>query len=223
MSRRGVVAAGLVALALTVGIIRTVTDSSGTAAPPTNTASAHPAWGNSPARPSNGPASATAAPTANASSRPAISLPPPAASASPGKAATTEPVDEGAGDPDGSALAGRDTGPDESAADATGGRIWEPVAAGFGRAFTTVGTRDTTATWRARLRPYVTAAVDKQLATVDVGNVPEGRLDGLDLLEGSDEQVTVQATYTPGWALVLYLISDGTDEWKVYRYDRLEQ
>jgi hypothetical protein len=69
----------------------------------------------------------------------------------------------------------------------------------------------------------VTVAVDKQLATVDVGNVPRGRFDGLDVLDSSDEQVSVQATYSPGWALVLYLNSDGHDHWKVYRYDRLEQ
>ncbi|GAA3624361.1 hypothetical protein [Microlunatus ginsengisoli] len=131
----------------------------------------------------------------------------------------SEPVDEGAGE-DASATDARDTGP--TAGDTAERRRWEPVAIGFSRAFTTIG-GDTTTTWRARLRPYVTDAVDKQLATVDVANVPQGHFDGVDVLDVSDEQVTVQATYRPGWALVLYLVSDGHDHWKVYRYDRLEQ
>ena len=195
MSRRALVAAGLVAVALTVGIVRTVTHDQ-----------------------QNPPATAapvvTPAPTRLAA---------PSASPVPSVPADPEPVTEGADDAGASTGAGSDAGPDGDAAPAADRRYWEPVAAGFGQAFTTVRRGDTTAAWRARLRPYVTVAVDKQLATVDVGNVPQGRFDGLDVLDSSDEQVTVQATYSPGWALVLYLNSDGHDHWKVYRYDRLEQ
>jgi len=145
------------------------------------------------------------------------------ASTTPSVPSGTGPVTEGADGSDASTGGGSDAGPDGDAVPAADRRYWEPVASGFGRAFSTVRRGDTTAVWRARLRPYVTVAVDKQLATVDVGNVPRGRFDGLDVLDSSDEQVSVQATYSPGWALVLYLNSDGHDHWKVYRYDRLEQ
>ena len=195
MSRRALLAAGLVAVAVTVGIVRTVTHDQ-----------------------QNPPA--TAAPVVTP---PPTRLAAPSASPVPSVPADPEPVTEGADDAGASTGAGSDAGPDDDAAPAADRRYWEPVAAGLGQAFTTVRRGDTTAVWRARLRPYVTVAVDKQLATVDVGNVPQGRFDGLDVLDSSDEQVTVQATYSPGWALVLYLNSDGHDHWKVYRYDRLEQ
>ncbi len=201
MSRRAVVAAGLVAVALTVGIVRTV---------------AHDQQD----PPATAPPVVTPAPTVLAApSMSTIST----ASTSPSVATGAEPVTEGADGSDASAGVGSDAGPDGDAAAAADRRYWEPVADGFGRAFTTVRRGDTTADWQARLRPYVTVAVDKQLATVDVANVPQGRFDGLDVLDSSDEQVTVQATYSPGWALVLYLNSDGHDHWKVYNYDRLEQ
>ncbi len=196
-----IIAAVVAGLALTVGILRTADHDRRTSAP----APTAPVVS---AVPSVAPApSAVPAPSGHAASGSAEpSLP-------------SEPVEEGAG-ADGSA---RDAGPDSTGQDAADRRAWEPVATGFGRAFTAVHSGDATPAWQARLRPYVTAAVDKQLATVDVGNVPRGRFDGLDVLDASTEQVTVQATYDPGWALVLYLVSDGHHDWKVYRYDRLEQ
>ncbi|WP_344807693.1 hypothetical protein [Microlunatus ginsengisoli] len=136
--------------------------------------------------------------------------------------AVAEPVNEGAGDDTSGTDAGRDAGPSDPGA-GSGEPHWRPIAAGFAAAFTTVRSGDTTDRWRARLRPYVTAAVDKRLATVDVANVPARRFDGLDVLDASDEQISVQATYTPGRALVLYLVSDGNNQWKVSGYDRLEQ
>ena len=196
MSRRAVVATVLVATAVVVGVVRSL---------------AHDEPSSAPAPP---PVVVTAAPSV---------LPASPRSESSAVSTPAEPVDEGAGEAAPTSGAGRDTGPAEDSGAGADRRRWEPVAVGFARSFTAVEDGETTDTWRNRLRPYVTKAVTEQLAGVDVSNVPEGRFDGLDLLESSDEQVSVQATYSPGWALVLYLISDGNDHWKVYRYDRLEQ
>ena len=149
-------------------------------------------------------------------------LPAPSSSTGPAAPTPSEPVDEGGGD-DTTLGPGRDTGPGQTPDPAQAAARWRPVATGFAEAFTTVRHGDTTNTWRHRLSPYVTAAVDQQLGTVDVANVPSGRFAGLDVLQSSDEQISVQASYDPGWALVLYLVSDGNNHWKVSGYDRLEQ
>ena len=153
-------------------------------------------------------------------------LPAPSSSTGPAASTPSEPVDEGGdgGDDDGNLGPGRDTGPDGQTADPAQIQAqWRPVATGFAQAFTTVHRGDSTTSWRHRLSPYVTAAVDQQLGTVDVSNVPSGQFSGLDVLQSSDEQISVQASYDPGWALVLYLVPDGNNHWKVSGYDRLEQ
>jgi len=102
---------------------------------------------------------------------------------------------------------------------------WRPVAETFARNFTNVsGGADK---WRTRLignprRPYVTTDVAKQLATVNIANVPRGRYDSCEPLKTSAYEAAVKVTYREGWALVLYLITDGT-RWQVYAYDRWEQ
>ena len=101
---------------------------------------------------------------------------------------------------------------------------WGPVADRFARNFT--NTRGGAEKWRQRLagdpaHPDVTTAVVKQLATVDVRNVPDGRYEGREVLKSSDYDLAVKVTYREGWAMVLYLVTDGTG-WQVYAYDKWE-
>lgn len=101
---------------------------------------------------------------------------------------------------------------------------WGPVADQFAKNFTDTGGGATK--WRKRLvgdpsQPHVTTAVAKQLATVDVRNVPEGRYEGRELLKSSDYDLAVKVTYDTGWAMVLYMITDGTN-WQIYAYDKWE-
>jgi len=99
-------------------------------------------------------------------------------------------------------------------------RQWEPIAAGFGRAFTT--TKGLTAgQWRARLAPYVTGKVREQIATVDLRNVPEGEYVGTEPAEYGEDKVAVYVHYDSGLTLVTYLILDGNG-WRIYAYDRWE-
>lgn len=95
---------------------------------------------------------------------------------------------------------------------------WRPVAAGFGRAFTAT-TGKTAAEWRAGIAPYVTAAVQEQLATVDPANVPRARLASVEPAEYGEDKVAVQLHYNTGLTLIAYLIIDGST-WRVYAYDR---
>lgn len=101
---------------------------------------------------------------------------------------------------------------------------WGPVVDRFARNFT--NTRGGADKWRQRLagdpaQPDVTAAVVKQLDTVDVRNVPDGRYEGREVLKSSDYDLAVKVTYREGWAMVLYLVTDGTG-WQVYAYDKWE-
>jgi len=101
---------------------------------------------------------------------------------------------------------------------------WGPVADRFARNFT--NTRGGAAKWRQRLvgdpaRPDVTTAVAKQLATVDVRNVPDGRYERREVVKSSDYDLAVKVEYDAGWAMVLYLITDGSG-WQVYAYDKWE-
>lgn len=130
--------------------------------------------------------------------------------------ASTPSFNESAGDADDHDHAS-DDGENEAA--------WRPVVENFGRNFTNTAGGD--AKWRARLvgdpkKPYVTAEVTKQLSTVDVARVPKGRYDSYEPLKTSAYEVAVKVTYREGWALVLYLITDGT-AWQVYAYDKWEQ
>jgi hypothetical protein len=99
-------------------------------------------------------------------------------------------------------------------------RQWQPVATGFGHAFTrTEGRRP--AEWRSGLRPYVTEAVGDQLAIVDVDHVPDGDFSGLEVAEYGEDKVAVYLHYDTGLTLVGYLIDDGS-RWRLYAYDRWE-
>lgn len=104
-------------------------------------------------------------------------------------------------------------------------KAWRSVVDHFARNFTRTTGGDQQ--WRRRLAgdrtpPYVTDEVAKQLATVDVRNVPEGSYDGYTIVRSSAYDVSVKATYKQGWSLVMHLITDGTD-WQVYAYDRWQQ
>lgn len=104
-------------------------------------------------------------------------------------------------------------------------QIWKAVVTNFGRNFT--DTRGGSTAWRKRLignpaRPYVTTAVAKQLATVDVDNVPAGHYNSYAIVKTSSLEVAVQVDYTEGWSMILYLNTDGTN-WQIYAYDRYEE
>lgn len=100
-------------------------------------------------------------------------------------------------------------------------RQWEPVASGFGRAFTTTKGK-TVGEWRASLAPYVTEKVRGQLTTVDLRNVPNGAYLNIEPAEYGEDKVAVFVHYDSGLTLVTYLILDGTD-WRIYAYDRWEE
>jgi len=119
---------------------------------------------------------------------------------------------------------GDDTSPGATPYSQTGEarHLWEPVASGFGRAFTATKGKDA-GTWRAGLTPYVTGGVRDQLATVtDLRQVPTGRCAGIEPAEYGDDKVAVLLHYDTGPTLVVYLILDGTG-WRVYGYDRWEE
>jgi hypothetical protein len=99
-------------------------------------------------------------------------------------------------------------------------REWEPVATGFGKAFTSTNGKDAAA-WRTSLAPFVTGKVKEQLATVALANVPEGTFDTIEPAEYGEDKVAVFIHYDSGLTMVTYLILDGT-AWRVYAYDRSE-
>ena len=112
-----------------------------------------------------------------------------------------------------------DQGPPETQESA-----WAPAVDNFARNFT--NTAGGAKKWRQRLignhtQPYVTADVAKQLATVDVRNVPDGHYENRELVKSSDYEIGVKVNYREGWAMVLYLITDGTG-WQIYAYDKWE-
>lgn len=117
-----------------------------------------------------------------------------------------------------------DAGEDENAPPETQEAIWGPVVDNFGRHFT--DTSGGHQKWRQRLigpaaRPYVTTEVADQLKTVDIRNVPDGRYTGHEVLKSSAYEIAVKIDYREGWAMVLYLITDGTN-WQIYAYDKWE-
>ena len=146
------------------------------------------------------------------------SQPPAAAPPAPPAASATPSFNESAGDAEEHDHDhASDVDPNEAA--------WRPVVENFGRSFT--NTSGGAAKWRARLigdpqHPYVTADVTKQLATVDPANVPGGRYEGYEVQKSSEYDAAVRVNYREGWAMVLYLITDGTN-WQVYAYDRWQQ
>lgn len=101
-------------------------------------------------------------------------------------------------------------------------QAWKPVVTNFGRNFTnTVGGNRA---WRNRLivdpaNAYVTTAVAKQLATVEIDNVPAGHYDSYQPVKTTTLDVAVKVDYTEGWSMILYLNTDGT-HWQIYAYDR---
>lgn len=139
----------------------------------------------------------------------------PATTPPPAPAPTTPSFNESAGD------AEHDHASDEDPNEAA----WRPVVDNFGRNFT--NTNGGAAQWRARLignpeRPNVTSEVTTQLGTVDPANVPSGQYAGYEIQKTSAYEATVKVNYREGWAMVLYLITDGTN-WQVYAYDQWEQ
>jgi hypothetical protein len=98
---------------------------------------------------------------------------------------------------------------------------WEPVAAGFGRAFTATKGK-TAGQWRADLAPFVTAKVGEQLATVDLRNVPAGVFSSIEPAEYGEDKVAVFVHYDTGLTLVAYVLLDGAG-WRIYAYDRWEE
>lgn len=118
-----------------------------------------------------------------------------------------------------------DGGEDENAPPETQEPLWGPVVDNFSRSFT--NTRGGKDDWRDRLvgnpaRPNVTTAVADQLKTVDVRRVPKGHYDGHELVKEGPYEIGVKVDYREGWAMVLYLITDGTT-WQVYAYDKWEE
>jgi hypothetical protein len=99
-------------------------------------------------------------------------------------------------------------------------RDWEPVASGFGKAFTSTKGKDAAA-WRSSLAPFVTGKVKNQLATVDLANVPDGTFERIEPAEFGEDKIAVFVHYDTGLTLVTYLILDGTN-WRIYAYDRWE-
>ncbi len=99
-------------------------------------------------------------------------------------------------------------------------RGWQPVATGFGQAFTATKGKDA-AEWRASLAPFVTGKVRDQLNTVDLDNVPDGVFDSIEPAEFGDDKIAVFVHYDTGLTLVTYLILDG-HTWRIYAYDRWE-
>jgi hypothetical protein len=100
-------------------------------------------------------------------------------------------------------------------------RGWQPVATGFGKAFTATKGMDA-AEWRASLAPFVTGKVRDQLTTVDLDNVPDGVFDSIEPAEFGDDKIAVFVHYDTGLTLVTYLILDGGSSWRIYAYDRWE-
>lgn len=98
---------------------------------------------------------------------------------------------------------------------------WEPAVLGFAKNFTNTEGRNA-AQWRERLTPYVAPAVHDQLADVEPTKIATGRYDSYELLETSSYQIAAKINYREGWALVLYVTSDG-ERWKITAYDKFEE
>jgi hypothetical protein len=101
---------------------------------------------------------------------------------------------------------------------------WGPVADRFARNFT--NTTGGAQAWRQRLigkpaTPDVTTDISDQLKTIAVSNVPAGHYTGRQLVKSSAYEVAVKVTYREGWAMIVYLITDGTG-YQIYAYDLWE-
>lgn len=132
---------------------------------------------------------------------------------SPEPSATVESYNPAAGDAD----ENHEDGPPEVQETA-----WAPAVDNFARNFT--NTAGGGHKWRQRLlgnaeKPFVTAAVAKQLATVDVRNVPDGHYSSHEIVKSSSFDLAVKVDYREGWSMILYLVTDGRT-WQVYAYDR---
>lgn len=118
-----------------------------------------------------------------------------------------------------------DAGEGDEAPPETQEALWAPVVDNFGRNFT--DTTGGTQKWCQRLTgpnssSYVTTEVADQLKTVDTRNVPDGRYTSHELLKSSAYEIAVKIDYREGWAMVVYLITDGTN-WQIYAYDKWEE
>lgn len=98
---------------------------------------------------------------------------------------------------------------------------WEPVLLGFAKNFANTDDRNA-ARWRQRLAPHVAPAVRDQLGEVDPSKIPAGQYRDYELLKAGSYQLAVKVNYREGWALILYVTSDG-HRWKVTAYDRWEE
>lgn len=102
--------------------------------------------------------------------------------------------------------------------------LWGPIADRFARNF--VNTKGGHTKWRKRLihdsaNPDVTAQVAEQLETVDVRKVPRGNYEGRELVSESEFEIGVKVNYRQGWAMVLWLVTDGNG-WEISAYDEWE-
>lgn len=205
MNRPVLVAVAVVAVAVVIGVVR----SSGlTSDPATSSASPPPTVVAAPASPVPANSSATGGGGQPTSEEPRVGdwpsqtpLDPTNTSVSPAPGATVD-------------------GLPESGAEASR-RQWEPVVTGFGRHFTATSGKSTK-TWSKDLRRYVTVALADQLAEVDITKVPSGHFDSVEVLEYRDGQVIVEVVYREGWALALWVTSDGDQTWRINSYARLE-
>ncbi len=131
--------------------------------------------------------------------------------------ATTETYNPDATDADDE---NADGGPPETQEEA-----WAPVVENFAVNFT--HTSGGEKTWQQRLigdpaQPYVTTEVAEQLATVDVRNIPKGHYESHEIVESGPFNLAVGVYYDQGWAMLLWLNTDGKD-WQIYAYDKWEQ
>ena len=167
------------------------------------------------------PAGTGTAPPATTTTPQGLPTPTPSASSS---AEVSDPAAEGGPSPlPSSEVDAHDASPGATPYSQTDGarRGWQPVATGFGKAFTATTGKDA-AEWRASLAPFVTGKVRDQLTTVDLDNVPDGVFDSIEPAEFGDDKVAVFVHYDTGLTLVTYLIVDGSS-WRIYAYDRWEE
>jgi hypothetical protein len=150
------------------------------------------------------------------SSPPTATTPAPSETAPPPPASSTRSYDPDAGD----VASGENDGAPAEVQEAA----WGPVADRFARNFT--NTTGGAPAWRQRLignpaSPDVTTDISDQLKTIAVSNVPAGHYTGRQLVKSSAYEVAVKVTYREGWAMIVYLITDGTG-YQICAYDRWE-
>ncbi len=110
---------------------------------------------------------------------------------------------------------------DEAGPPETQEEAWAPVVDSFAENFTrTTGGKEK---WRQRLigdpkQPHVTTEVAKQLATVDIRNIPKGHYESREIVESGPFRLAVGVYYDEGWAMLLWLSTDGI-RWEIDAYD----